>query len=261
MCKTLTRPSIGSRSYSAYMLAEHGAARRCVLPADNYGPELVSRPRAFQLGPYFSYSLSQGVVLDAVDGSMPPRDQQVPREIHVREIHKCRTIDPARRWSPSRYPRRRVLKNKRRQVRVFTVSLAAKREIPIPEIHATGRTRSAVTSEGYDRARRDRWTPPRREPGISARVLSNRRRRHTWPPRIRLARVTRWWTPFGGGSASAMEMRTGECLRGSRRHAGFKPRHVASPFWFHRCDSPCKKKIIEIPRVFCKGGDAIFNFK
>lgn len=60
--------------------------------SEYYGPELVSRPRAFQLGPYFSYSLSQGVVLDAVDGSMPTRDQQVPREVHVR-----RTIKPARR--------------------------------------------------------------------------------------------------------------------------------------------------------------------
>lgn len=32
-----------------------------------YEPELVSRLRAFQLGPYFSYSLSQGVVLDAIE--------------------------------------------------------------------------------------------------------------------------------------------------------------------------------------------------
>jgi len=34
----------------------------------SYGSELVSRPRAFQLDSYSSYSLSQGVVLDAVAG-------------------------------------------------------------------------------------------------------------------------------------------------------------------------------------------------
>lgn len=44
-----------------------------------YEPELVSRLRAFQLGPYFSYSLSQGVVLDVIE-----------TEVCRRGINKCR---------------------------------------------------------------------------------------------------------------------------------------------------------------------------
>lgn len=58
-----------------------------------YEPELVSRPRAFQLGLYFSYSLSQGVVLDAIE-----------TEVCRRGINKCR----ARSTSGERSTRRRV---------------------------------------------------------------------------------------------------------------------------------------------------------
>lgn len=50
----------------------------------------------FNSAPYSSHSLSQGVVLGALDGSMPPRDQQVSREICVRQ-----TIEHTHRQSSS----------------------------------------------------------------------------------------------------------------------------------------------------------------
>lgn len=174
-----------------------------------YEPELVSRLRAFQLGPYFSYSLSQGVVPDAIE-----------TEVCRRGINKCRARSTSGERSsqrcvfPESFPSidlREAARLKTR-VREFLSESAIYRALDRGRVQ-NGRRDSRVRSAGRTRPTRRHWRtndrsglstirsgrPVSHRRGISARVLlwhPAGTNTHTWPRRefVWRACYTPWWT-------------------------------------------------------------------